>query len=453
MSPVSFWADQLGDAPRRAPLAGPRRVDVCVVGGGFTGLWTAYELRRAAPELEVLLLEAEHVGFGASGRNGGWVQGMLAGSREGWAQRGGRDGAVAQERAILATVAEVGAVVVREEIDCGWKQGGTLHLARSAVELTRLQAEHAENRAWDDADSELLDAAQLRARLQVDGALGAVYSPHCARVDPVRLVRGLAGAAERAGVEICEATRVTAIEPSLARTKRGDVQAGVVVQATEGYTAGLHGKRRTLLPMGSSMIVTEVLPQEIWAELGWANAETVLDGQRLYAYLQRTPDGRIAIGGRGSPYRWGSATEREGPVPARTVKELTERLEQLFPVLRGVEAAGAWHGVLGVPRDWHPAVGLDRRRGLAWAGGYVGEGVAAANLAGRTLRDLILERDTALTGLPWVGPFRRAWEPEPLRWTGVRLVHGLMQAADRREARTGRSSRLARVAETLSGRS
>ena len=453
MSPVSFWAGQLGDGPRRAPLGGPRRVDVCVVGGGFTGLWTAYELRRAAPELEVLLLEAEHVGFGASGRNGGWVQGMLAGSREGWARRGGRDGAVAQERAIRATVAEVGAVVAREEIDCGWKQGGTLHLARSAVELARLRAEQAEHRAWGNEDSELLGASELRTRLCVDGGLGAVYSPHCARVDPARLVRGLAAAAERAGAELCEDTRVSAIEPHLVRTPHGDVEAGVVVRATEGYTAGLHGERRTLLPLGSSMIVTEVLPEETWAELGWANAETVLDGQRLYAYLQRTPDGRIAIGGRGAPYRWGSATEREGPVPARTVRELTERLELLFPPLRGLEPAGAWHGILGVPRDWQPAVGLDRDRGLAWAGGYVGEGVAAANLAGRTLRDLILGRETHLTELPWVGPFGRAWEPEPLRWTGVRLVHGLMQGADRREARTGRSSRLASVAGTISGRS
>ncbi len=455
MTPISFWAGQLPDAARRPALAGPRTVDVCIVGGGFTGLWTAYELRRAAPELEVLVLEAEHVGFGASGRNGGWVLGALEGSREGWAARGGgADAVLAQERAMHETVDEIGRVIEREDIDCGWRKGGSLHVARSELELTRLRAVVADDRAWGlgESDSALLSAEQAAARVRVADIRGAQYTPHCARVQPGRLVRGLAEAAERLGAELCEGTRVGEIAPGLARTAHGDVRARVVVRATEGYTAGLAGHKRALLPMGSSMIATEVLDADTWSQLGWEHAETLLDGRRLYAYLQRTSDDRIAIGGRGRPYRFGSDSRREDPVDAATVAELRERLVELFPPLRDVALAGSWHGVLGVPRDWRPAVGLDRRTGLAWAGGYVGEGVAAANLAARTLCDLIRGEDSARTRLPWVGPFGRSWEPEPLRWIGVRAVHGLMQAADRREGTSGRASRLARAAELLSGR-
>ena len=461
MRAASFWTSQLAEEAARPALPGPRGADVCIVGGGFTGLWTAYELKRAAPELDVVVLEAEHVGFGASGRNGGWVLGELAGGRDTWVARGGRGGALALEQAIRATVDEVGAVVAREDIDCGWAKGGSLHVARTPLELERLRAEHVADGAWRAQGSPaspptegrtLLSADEAAARVRVDGVRGALFSPHCARVQPAALAHGLAAAAERAGVVVHERTRVSEIAPGVARTALGDVRARVVVRATEGYTAGLKGLERRLLPMGSSMIATEVLDDATWTQLGWEQAETILDGRRLYAYLQRSPDGRIAIGGRGVPYRFGSQTARETPVEAATVAELRERLVELFPALRDVAVAGSWQGVLGVPRDWRPAVGLDRASGLAWAGGYVGEGVAAANLAGRTLRDLVLERETELTRLPWVGRFGRAWEPEPLRFAGVRIVHGLMEAADRRERSTGRASKLARAAELVSGR-
>jgi glycine/D-amino acid oxidase-like deaminating enzyme len=271
-------------------------------------------------------------------------------------------------------------------------------------------------------------------------------------VQPARLARGLADAAERAGATIHERTRVTRIEPGVAHTAAGDVRARVIVRATEAYTAGLPGLRRALVPLNSAMIVTEPLDAATWARLRWDRAECLLDGRHRYVYLQRTGDGRIAIGGRGVPYRFGSRTDREGPLPAATARELRERLVELFPVLADAGIAGGWHGVLGVPRDWTPAVGIDRATGVAWGGGYVGEGVAAANLAGRTLRDLILERDTELTGLPWVSPLARPWEPEPLRFAGVRSVNALFAAADARERRTGRPALAARLAAAVSGR-
>ncbi len=225
-----------------------------------------------------------------------------------------------------------------------------------------------------------------------------------------------------------------------------------IVRATEGYTARLPGLRRRLLPMNSSMIVTEPLDDATWETLGWRGGETLRDEAHVYVYLQRTADGRIAIGGRGVPYRYGSLTDREGPVPAATVRELRERLVSMFPVCAGVAVDAAWHGVFGVARDWMPAVGLDRTSGIAWAGGYVGEGVAASNLAGRTLRDLLLGRDSELTRLPWVGAAARDWEPEPLRFLGARAIYRLYRAADSLEARRGRPSAIARAADLVAGR-
>ena len=448
---VSFWHSALDAEPVRPPLGGSRSADVCIVGAGYTGLWTAYELARADPALDIVVLEAETAGFGASGRNGGWVLGALSGRREHWAERGGRAGAIAQARAIAETVDEVGRVVAAEGIDCDFVKGGSLHVAQTPLELERVVAEVEESRAWE-GDDELLDAAATAARVGVAGALGASFTPHCARVQPAKLARGLAHAAERAGAVICEGTRATRIAPGRVDTPYGIVRAPHVVRATEGYTAGLPGLRRLLLPLTSSMIVTEPLGDAVWAEIGWERCETLLDGLRRYAYLQRTADGRIAIGGRGVPYRFGSSTDREGALDPGTVAELRARLAELFPVLRDVRVDGAWHGVLGVPRDWSPAVGLDPATGIAWAGGYVGEGVAAANLAGRTLRDLLLGRSTELTSLPWVGPFARRWEPEPLRFAAVHTVHGLMRAADERERSGGRPALVGRVGEAISGR-
>jgi glycine/D-amino acid oxidase-like deaminating enzyme len=450
----SFWLDQLGPRSPRPALAGDRDADVCIIGGGFTGLWTAYELRRAAPGLEVVVLEARHAGFGASGRNGGWVLGKLSGTPEAWDARGGPGTARAMVAAIQATVGEIGAVVEREGIECDYEHGGTLIAAQSDTQLDRLREMAATERRLlgEDLAWALLDEAQLEARVQVDGGRGALYSPHCARVQPARLVQGLAAAAERAGAVIHESTPVTAVAPGMAQTDHGRVRARYVLRATEGYTADMPGTHRTLLPMNSSMIVTEPLDDATWAQLGWDGAETLLDGSYVYTYSQRTADGRIAIGGRGVPYRFGSQTDREGPVPARTVQELRAGLLSLFPSLADVRVDRSWHGILGVSRNWLPTVALDPSTGLGYAGGYAGEGVAASNLAARTLRDLVLGQDTELTRLGWVGNPARSWEPEPLRFIATHLVYSLYRLADRQERAWGRPSPIASVADLIAGR-
>jgi glycine/D-amino acid oxidase-like deaminating enzyme len=441
-APSWWWAD-LGGLPAPRPgLEADREADVCVVGGGYTGLWTAYELRRADPLLEVVVLEREVAGFGASGRNGGWVLGEIStGSRQ--REVAGPAAIDALERAAQKTVDEVGAACEREGIECDFVKGGSLTVAQTEAQLARLRGA---------PRGEMLSLDEATARVNVAGLRGARFSPHCARVQPAKLARGLAATVERHGGTIYEGTPALTIEPHRVRTPHGSVQARWVVRATEGYTGALPGLHRALLPLSSSMIVTEPLDAATWGQIGWEGRETIDDAAHHYCYLQRTADDRIAIGGRGRPYRFGSGTDRAGEIPDATVQQLRGRLARLFPILRDVRLDGAWTGVFGVARDWAAAVHCDRHSGLCWAGGYAGEGVAASNLAGRTLRDLILERDTDLTRLPWVGHRTRAWEPEPLRWLAVQAVYGALRTADALEGRTGRQSRLAGAAGALSGR-
>ncbi|WP_308291399.1 FAD-binding oxidoreductase [Mumia sp. zg.B21] len=455
---VSYWMSELGRTkPTRPPLGGDHRVDVAIVGGGFTGLWTAYYLAQAEPTLRIAVLEREVCGYGASGRNGGWLTSAMAGSREVYAAARGREGVVALSEAMKATVDEVIAVAASEGIDADVVKGGELTVACNAAQDERLRADHAYAESWGDHDHELLDAGDVAARVAVAEAVSGLWTPHCARLHPAKLVTGLAAAVERLGVEVYEGTAVTAIEPRRVRFRSGSatgtVAATYVVRATEGFTASLPGLRRTWLPMNSAMVVTEPLGAAVWDTIGWSGYETVGDQAHAYMYAQRTADDRIAIGGRGVPYRYGSRTDHDGATQRATIDSLRDVLARRFPAAAGARLDHAWAGVLGVPRDWCATVTLDRTTGLAAAGGYTGHGVATTNLAGRTLRDLVLGEESALTALPWVGHRTRRWEPEPLRWLGVQAMYAAYRAADRREdSRGGRTSRIARLADAVSGR-
>ncbi len=190
----------------------------------------------------------------------------------------------------------------------------------------------------------------------------------------------------------------------MVRTPRGAVRAPYVVRATEGFTPRLPGLARAVVPVYSLIIATEPLPAAIWDEIGLARRETFSDHRHLIIYGQRTADDRLVFGGRGAPYHLRLADlARPSTATTRVFAALHATLLDLFPVLRGTRFTHAWGGPLGIPRDWCASVGLDRDTGLAWAGGYVGDGVSTTNLAGRTLRDLVLGRDTELTALPWVG--------------------------------------------------
>ena len=465
---VSFWWRARGGFPARRPsLPGPLSADVCIVGAGYTGLWTAYYLKRADPSLRVVVLEAAFAGFGASGRNGGWLTSALPGSRARYAHGpGGRAGVVGLQRQLQQTVDEVARVCAAEGIDADLVKGGELSVATTPAQQERLRAELAADRSWGLGEEDVwyLGPAELADRVRITGGLGALYSPHCARIQPAKLVSGLATAVERAGAEIYEATPVTRIVPrhsapgasgsgvARACTMFGDVTAPFVLRATEGFTARLPGQRRQLLPMNSSMIVTEPLDESTWQEIGWSGREAIGDSAHVYMYAQRTADGRIAIGGRGIPYRFASGVDDRGVTQPEAINTLGHILRALFPAAGGARIDHAWCGVLGVPRDWCATIMADPASGLGWAGGYTGHGVAAANLAGHTLADLVAGARTPRTALPWVGHRTRRWEPEPLRWAGVHGLYTLYRAADSaEEGGSARTSALAHIGDRISG--
>ena len=423
---------------------------MAIVGAGYTGLWTAYYLAQAS-DARIVVIDAEHVGFGASGRNGGWCSALFPASLDSLARLPGssRSAALAQGAAMRATVDEVGGVVRAEGIDCGFAKGGTIIAARSAAQWARAEAEHDEARAWGRSDLQLLDREAASARLNAAGTVGATYTADCAAIHPARLVHGLAAACERLGVEIFHRTRATAVAPGRVTTEQGTLQADVVLRATEGYTAGLPGERRSVAPVYSLVLATAPLPDEVWNDIGLAHRETFADHRHVVVYGQRTADDRLVFGGRGAPYHLGSRIRPDFDHEPRVFAMLERALVEMFPVLAGVETTHTWGGVLGVPRDWCASVGCDPTTRLGWAGGYVGDGVSTTNLAGRTLRDLVLGVETELTELPWVGHRSPRWEPEPARWLGINAGLRAMMLADAEERVTGRPSRVARLVKPL----
>ncbi|MER8098579.1 NAD(P)/FAD-dependent oxidoreductase [Streptomyces goshikiensis] len=452
---ISFWyaTDPTATRPPRPPLTGDTTADVVIVGGGYTGLWTAYYLKTAAPDLRVTVLEQKFCGYGASGRNGGWLYNGIAG-RDRYAALHGHQAALRLQRAMNDTVTEVIDTAAKEGIDADIHRGGVLEVARTPAQLSRLKAFHAAELGFGESDRELFDATETHRRIGVADAVGSSWTPHGARIHPLKLVKGLAAACERLGVVLHENTPVTEIAPRRAITPYGTVQAPYVLRCTEGFTAALKGHKRAWLPMNSSMIVTAPIPESTWEALNWSDAATLGDMAHAYMYAQRTADDRIAIGGRGVPYRYGSRTDHDGTTQERTITSLTALLTSFFPVLAGTEITHAWSGVLGVPRDWCATVTLDAATGLGWAGGYVGSGVATSNLAARTLRDLVLGERTDLTTLPWVNHRVRRWEPEPFRWLGVQALYAAYREADRHETatHTPTTTPLARLANRISGR-
>ena len=444
---LSYWLSSVpGELSPRDPLPGDLDVDVAIAGAGFTGLWTAYYLAAASPGLRVAVCEREIAGFGASGRNGGWCSALFPASLAKLERMAGRDQAIAMYRAMQGTVDEVARVVAAEGIDCHWAKGGTVQLARSPAQLERAIDEINEARSYGfgEDDVRLLTAAETAERVTADGRGRRHVHPSLRGhpPGPAGPGAGRGGAPPRGpGVRGHAGHRD---QPGRLRTTRGTVRAQYVIRATEGYTPELPGLHRAIAPVYSLMIATAPLPESAWDTIGLA-WPMFTDYRHLIIYGQRTADGRLAFGGRGAPYHFGSAVRPEFDRSPAVFSALRRTLQELFPALGDVEVTHTWGGPLGVPRDWCASAGLDRATGLGWAGGYVGDGVATTNLAGRTLADLVLRNDSDITRLPWVGHRSPSWEAEPLRWLGANAGLHAMGWADRAEARSGLPSRLAQL--------
>nr|WP_306440046.1 FAD-dependent oxidoreductase [Brevibacterium sp. 91QC2O2] len=439
----------------RERLEGDVYADVVIVGGGYTGLWTAYWLKTYDPGLKIVILEQEYVGFGASGRNGGWISGKTVGMRKNLERPGAsHDDLLAMERECFNAAFEVEELMRAHGKDIDAHRGGWMQIARTQAELARLRHHLAEDREWGLTEDEvrLLSASETSTRINSPGVTGALYSPYAVKCNPAKLVYAVAELCEDLGVIIYENTRVDSIDQGDCRTSRGHAHGKSVVMAVEGYTAAMPGLKRSLLPMISSMIVTEPLGQEQWDEIGWSGYECISGAQHVYFYAQRTADDRIALGGRGRPYFWNSQTDKNGEMDSGTIDLLEEITRDLFPSVP-MQFAHAWRGILGVPRDWSPFIDVDANNHLVRAGGYAGQGVTASYVAGRAVAQILSDYDEQ-PNPTWVRRAPRSWEPEPLRWVGTRVVQALYSGADKVEHKRGgtQTSILGLAANVVSGR-
>ena len=457
----SLWYDTLPDDLRvdSVPLDGSIRCDAVIVGAGLTGLWTAYYLLEREPDLDLVVIDRAGVGTGASGRNGGWCSTLLPMSLDRMARDHGRAAARRMQIAMHDTLDEIERVVTSHGIDAGFQRGGSLTAARSAPQERRIAHELSRYREFGFGEEHyrLLNIAEATERCAMTRIRSALHTPHCAAVHPARLTHGVARLARDRGARILAPVRASRIEPGRVTTDRGIITAEFIIRATEGYTSNLEGEHRSMIPLYSMMVATEPLDASVWETIGLRDRETFDDGRHMIIYGQRTADDRLAFGGRGAPYHFGSRIDDRFDTDDRVRQAITATLIDLFPALADTRFTHHWGGPLAAPRDWACSVDFDRRTGLARAGGYVGDGVATTNLAGRSLAAMIAsescEGDDDLLRLPWVGHRSRRWEPEPVRWLGINAGRRAADLADRIEERTGRESRFfGRVLDGLLGR-
>ena len=438
---LSFWLDSVpGSLEPRASLSDNIEADVAIVGAGYTGLWTAYYLKQIDPDLEIVIVESEVAGFGASGRNGGWCSAYLDGISHWLDDPASRDGAIRLQRLLFDTVKEVSRVTEAESIDCHFEQSGALEIAVNAMQEKRLRIEYEHHRSlgFSEDDYRWLNNNEIGEKLAMQGARGAIQMAHNASVHPARLARGLAATLDGMGVTIYEHSTVTGIGAHQLATIGGSVKASSIVIATEGYSNDSAKKTNQLIPLHSMMVATEPLSSSQLDELRISQRYCFSSIHHLVTYGQLTADNRIAFGCRGS-YNYGSGISQfsASDPDFNTVRET---LLELLPSLNGIGFTHAWGGAMGVARNLFPSVNFDQTRGLGWAGAYFGNGVGASNLAGRTMADLITGQDTDRTHTPWVNPqgAGKRWEPEPLRWLAIKSAKSLMGMADKCEHNNSR---------------
>lgn len=413
------------------------RVDVAIIGGGFSGLWTAHHLLEQEPNLRIAIFEAEDLGFGASGRNGGWVSSDYPVYRKTLKKRHGSEKTEILFTALHSSIDEIGRFAKEFAPKSNFVKAGTLMFARNPAQERRLKSQEDEDHRW-------LEQSALNDRIRVSDGRGGLFNTECATVNPFHLLIGIAQRLLNRGASIFTHTRASQVEGGVIAGSHF-VESPRVVYATEVFGA----PGRDFIPLYSQMVATEPLAPSIWDEIGVIDRFTFAEGTHLINYAQRTSDNRLAIGGRGATYPFGSQLQ--------TTKEMTERVHEnlramardWFPILNEVEFTHAWGGAVAITRDWEPYVIWNPASGIGRLGGYAGDGVTMSYLAAKALSDQILERETPLRDLHFVNREIRRWEPEPLRYLAVNTLVKLNDLADREEAFTQRPSILSRVIAPL----
>ena len=433
---ISFWAKSLeSDDSALLSLRGTEHLgeahyfDVAIIGGGFTGLWLAYYLKKTAPLLKIAIFEKEQIGYGASGRNGGWLSREVPVVASKLKRKGFSNADIqALHDAMAASVEEVIAVCKAEAIECDLHLGGVLTIGTNAAQVSRFMAEER------DVHESILTKEESCDKINIPNTLKAHYDEIGARIHPLKLILGLKQVLLAQGVVMYENREVLSFSEKSLQVVGDNAGSSITVSAdnviccTEAYSEPLL-KDRNIIPINSSIIVTEVISADRWKKIGWKNYELLADDAHLFFYAQRTQDNRILIGGRGSPYQYGGKDAGNGELDGKVQDLLLKRLHDLFP-WEHFKIDYAWKGSIGVTRDWCATVTYDDKSKIGKIYGFVGSGVTATNLAARTMCDRIMNNKSTLTTLPWNDYQSQKWEPEPFRYVAIQGIYGLLRYSD-----------------------
>ena len=431
----SLWADRSTQSVSSQSFSDS--YDVAIIGGGFSGLWSAYHLKKLNPNLTIVIFEARHCGFGASGRNGGWASSDYPVYRSTLEKRYGIENTNVLFQSLTSAIDELGNVAQSIAPQANFVKSGTVMFARNLAQERRLKASEDDLHTWKSQE-------ELRAMINVSHLRGGLFNPECATINPMGLVDGLVNHLTTMGVTICEGVYASRVEGGVLANS-AMVSAPIVVQATEVFG----DPAREFIPLYSLMIATEPLSENLWREIGIESRFTFAEGSHLINYAQRTADNRIAIGGRGATYPYGSQLVPAKEMTAHVHAHLRELVQQWFPALQGITFSHAWGGAVAITRDWEPYVQFDASSGFGRLGGYAGDGVTMSFLAGKILANLITGKSDPTTQLHFVNRKIRKWEPEPLRYFAVNSLVKLSDIADVEEAKTGRPSLVSRIIAPL----
>lgn len=438
--PKIFWSDRTDAPPPALRLAGAESCDLVIVGGGFTGLWAAIQAKEQDPARDVVVLEAHTVGFGASGRNGGFVDSSLTHGLSNGVRHFGQQTS-ALHRVGLDNLDAMAATLHRYQIDADWDPRGILYVATQPYQLKDLHAEAELLRAHGETAT-MLDAAQTRGELDSPTFVGGCRrSTGKATVNPVLLAWGLRRAAEKLGTRIYEDSRVLRFRADRAAitalTRQGSVRAAKAIIGTSAYPPPLRAIRRYVAPVYDYILVTEPLTAAQLSSLGWHNRLPVADSGNQFHYYRLTPDNRILWGGYDAIYYYhGDVGPHRDQRPA-TFTKLAGHFLDTFPQLQGIQFTHQWGGAIDTCTRFCVTFGTAFNGRAAYAVGYTGLGVAATRFGAQVALDLVTGRRTMLTQLPIVRKKSIPFPPEPLRWTGIQATRYALARSDMRNGRRG----------------
>ena len=416
--------------------------DVVIIGAGFSGLWSAFHLKQFQPNLKIAVLEKEYVGFGASGRNGGWASAEYPTSSNRLIKENGLESYKNLRTAITKSIDEIGEIAKSNNWQIDYAKGGALVFARGNAQLSRISKEI-------DEEHQLLNKSQTTELLNIPSALGSVFTPHCAALNPFKLVRALADHLEKLGVMIYEQSSVSEIRDKQVEVNGFNVNCTFSIRATEAFTLRKWMGNRQI-PIYSLMVATEPLSNEVIKEIRNTQRATFQEACHLITYAQITSDNRLALGGRGVRYKLFSRLSERSEIDNRMHSALERRARSWFPQIANTKFEYRWGGAVALTRRWQAYLNFDHTTGRAEIGGYVGDGVTLSYLVAKTLAEKMSNVKTA--NLPFIDQGIGRWEPEPIRYLAVNAGFKATVLADYEEKITKRPSLLAAIIDPLINR-